>query len=385
MDKIAFILSDLRVGGAQRVVVNLSDLLIKNGYDVTIVLFDKTEVFFDTKATIVDLGIRETHNILLRILNIFLRIIRTSKRINGDEYTHVISFLASANFYNSLLKNKRRKTIISIRNYKQNSLLETRLFSSFIYKRADKIISVSKSIENKIIRQFPKVRGKVETIYNPISNSNELLNDDVGSSRSSKKIITVGRLVEQKAQWLLIAAFNNVVERVQEVSLHLCGDGPLKSQLQNFVNKLGISEKVTFHGEINNIENHLLNSDIFVLSSLNEGFPNAILEAMKFGLPIVSTDCESGPREILSTTSNGLKNDYCNEVDFGLLVPAPIDSINIESSILDNKRVILGLEKAILLLLNDETLYKYYSKKSRMRIMDFNETKILEQWIECLN
>jgi glycosyltransferase involved in cell wall biosynthesis len=308
--------------------------------------------------------------------NIIRRIILLNKIIKEGDYTDVVSFLSSPNFYNALLKKKQVNTIVSIRNYKQDSLLASKIFNRFIYSRVDKIVVVSERIREKIALNYKEeTQNKLITIYNPVSKAYQKNNVPVKERIS---IITVGRLVEQKAQWLLIEAFYNLLNiSDKELHLDICGDGPFRKILEEQVKRLEIFDKVSFHGEVKNVSGYLLNSDIFVMTSLNEGFPNAILEAMSVGLPIISTDCLSGPREILTKKDNLDSNHY---IEYGVLVSAPISSANIYESIIVNKIVIDELKEALLSLVNNDDLRNYYSKKSLKRIKDFSEERILFEW-----
>jgi len=110
-----------------------------------------------------------------------------------------------------------------------------------------------------------------------------------GGARPRIRFGTASRMVADKDHFTLLNAFAQVAESLQNVELHVAGDGPLSSSIRSYASELKLSDKVTFHGAIGDIARYLQSLDIFVLSSVNEGLPIAVLEAMAAGLPIVST------------------------------------------------------------------------------------------------
>ena len=116
-------------------------------------------------------------------------------------------------------------------------------------------------------------------------------------------IINVGRLVPEKGQSYLIEAFSRLTDR--RWRLQILGDGPLRESLNNQVKELGLQDRVEFTGAVTNVDDYLATASIFVFSSISEGFPNALCEAMAAGLPCVSFDCTAGPRDIINQGSNG--------------------------------------------------------------------------------
>ena len=132
------------------------------------------------------------------------------------------------------------------------------------------------------------------------------------------------------------------------------GDGPLKNELIKFAEDLMLKDHITFHGFQKNLKNFYLNSDLFILSSIYEGFGNVLVEAMSYGMQIISTDCPSGPSEILD---NG---------KFGILVP-----------ISDTKAITTAIKKIIYNKFDDKLLIS--------RAKDFEITNISKQYIDTMN
>ena len=175
---------------------------------------------------------------------------------------------------------------------------------------AEKIHAVSHGVANSIVNHIPEVQNKVTTILNPIPHnvtllskqsikhkwlSSELRNE---STTFPKIILAAGRLVEQKNFLMLIRAFAEVRSQL-DVRLILLGDGPQREKIFELVNSLKIGEAVSMPGWVDNPYSFMASADLFVMSSSWEGCPMVLLEVLACGCSIVSTDCPSGPSEIL--------------------------------------------------------------------------------------
>jgi glycosyltransferase involved in cell wall biosynthesis len=151
----------------------------------------------------------------------------------------------------------------------------------------------------------------VETIYNPVdvSKVRALASEDIDHQwlmeKNKKVVVSVGRLAKQKNFPLLLKAFSRAVEHV-DACLIILGEGSERARLEQLVDELGLAGRVDLPGYKKNVQPYVARSDLFVLSSDFEGMPNALLEAVAVGVPVVSTDCLSGPAEILQQGEGGL-------------------------------------------------------------------------------
>lgn len=173
------------------------------------------------------------------------------------------------------------------------------------YNKCDKIISITKGIEKDLIKNYKISKDKFILINNPVekelirTNSLKKEKNAEFDKIKNKKIITVGRLEPQKNQIMLLKSFKKIKEKYHDVDLIILGQGSLLEELQGQAKDLKIDEAVHFLGFVDNPYYYLKNSDVFVLTSKYEGFPHVLLEAMTLEIPIISTNCLTGPKDIL--------------------------------------------------------------------------------------
>ncbi len=165
------------------------------------------------------------------------------------------------------------------------------------------------------MHEFPEYKDKSCVIFNPTYIK---YNDYSLPNIRNNKVVNVGRLVPQKNQELLIKAFNHIHKDYPDLILEIYGEGYLKEDLQKLINSLGANEYVFLRGVTKNILDKIYGARLFVLTSKYEGMPNALIEAMCVGTPVVSSDCPcGGPKELIN---NGVNGRLFKEGDFDDLV-----------------------------------------------------------------
>lgn len=194
---------------------------------------------------------------------------------------------------------------------------------------------------------------RVRVIPNPVPDQMLDIQQHVSTAKKNR-LLSVGRLAEQKQFGMLIKVFASLARRHSSWSLRIAGEGPLRSALQRQIFEFGLEGRVELLGRIKNIGEELAGADAFVLTSEYEGFPNALLEAMAVGLPCVTFDCPSGPREMSM------------EGKVALLVP-----VN------DEQALGVALER---LMLDDDLRHSLGSRARASVIERFALDKVLEQW-----
>ena len=229
----------------------------------------------------------------------------------------------------------------------------------------NKIVTVSEEINDILEKAYGINRNRLKTIYNGIEidyikekQEDKIENyKDIFDNEDIIKFITIGRLREQKGHRYLIEAFSKVKEKIIESKLIIIGEGPLRSDLERLINELALKNDVYLLGIKRNPYKYLGKSDIFILPSLFEGLPNVMLEALACGLPVISTDCKTGPKEILEDGKYGFLVNVKNAND---------------------------LAEKMNLLANDKNLLNEFSKISLKRAEDFDSRKIINEWINLI-
>src|SRR5699024_4123697 len=189
-------------------------------------------------------------------------------------------------------------------------------------------------------------------------------------------VITAGRLNEQKGHIHLLNAFSKVKKSVPNSQLVFLGEGKLEASLKESAKELGIHNNVHFLGFKRNPFKYIAQSKVFVMTSYYEGFPNALAEAMACKIPVISTDCQSGPREILAPDiTKGTIESKNNR--FGILLP------NI--TVYNKDKVENMIFNSIKSLIVNEKYNNDVAKKSYDRVNDFDIGRIINVWLKLIN
>ena len=309
--RVSILIYSLAGGGAERVVSILSDALSEE-YDVTLVLMNNTiafdiprhiQIFFLENSDPHEHGMKK----LLKLPLLGLRYKRFCQKNSIDislAFTNRPSYIS---IFAKIFGN-HIPTIISERTtpsmmYKENNLLSrvNKLLIRYLYPRADTIITNSEGNRLDLIKHFFIDPQCIETIYNPFDLTKikqSAIKEVPEHSFDIFTFISVGRLDRGKNHRLLIEAFSMLEDTATQ--LIILGEGVEREGLQRYIRSLSLQERVFLLGFDRNPYQYLIRSDLFVFTSRYEGFPNVLVESLACGLPVISTDCKSGPREILA-------------------------------------------------------------------------------------
>lgn len=313
-DKLLCILPSLKGGGAERVMLTLTEHLSRDSFEPVLVLFERTGEltgFIPDDVRVIFLEKRGK-------LDFFGLISRLSALIETERPDAILSFLWYANVISVMAGRKtkdRIPVVISARNYmssaigNENWVVVKRNIIRYAYNRASRIITLANKMGDDLVRNFKIKQALITVIPNPIDIDRiERLQDEKVAhpwlSGSIPVIVSAGRLNKQKGFPTLIRAFS-LVRQKMEARLIIIGEGEERPNLESLVRELGMQSYVDMPGFAKNPYPFIKRAEVFVMSSLYEGFPNVLVEAMACRTPVVSTACLSGPDEIITDGVTG--------------------------------------------------------------------------------
>ncbi len=304
---IALFVPLLLGGGAERVMVDLAGGFAERGFNVDLVLGRAEGVYLpsvSSRVNVVDLSSSRTVTALPRLAQ-YLRQNKPKALMATLEHANVVALMAG------LLTGHKTRLVIREANTPSASATKAKSVPAksvarlmrWLYPKADGIVAVSEGVANDLSSTLAIPQEKVSVILNPVLTNRVFELAKAPSPHSWLEdtipvILGVGRLTTQKDFPTLIRAFAKVRSQ-RQARLLILGEGQDQVELESLACNLGVASDVHFAGFAENPFAYMARASVYVLSSIYEGLPNALIQAMALGIPAVATDCPSGPKEVL--------------------------------------------------------------------------------------
>jgi len=312
--RVALYMPSLDGGGAERVMVTVANALVEQGHSVDLVLVRAKGDYDDLvheDLNVIDLKASRILASLPRLIR-YLRDQRPDAMLSTLFFTNVVATWACRWVADPPRLVLREANTISAKSAEASNP-KFRLMpylTRWFYPWADRVVTVSKAAGEDLVQTTGVSPEKVQTIYNPVvtddlhEKAREPLDHPWFQDEAPPIVLGAGRLERQKDFKTLIRAFR-LVREGRPVRLVILGKGSQKEELKALARSLGVGEDVLLPGFVDNPFKYMARASVFVLSSRFEGLPGVLIQAMATGCSIVSTDCPSGPREILEDGKHG--------------------------------------------------------------------------------
>ena len=361
---ILFFINSLSLGGAERVTANLANFWSKKGWEVIVISLASDSIDFyqlDPSIRRISLNLNtESFNLLLAFKNNIRRILFLRRELMRFKPDIALSIMTTANILLTLAK-IGLKNIVAVgseRTYPSQQTISWvwRVMRRYLYSRLSAIVSLTH--ESAFWLKKYTNSKKIVVIPNSVVFPLPLQKPIIKISPKFKKqkiLLSVGRLSEEKQFDILISVFQKLIFDFPDWVLVILGEGNIRYQLEKQIKSLKMENHVFLPGNTGNIGEWYASADIYVLTSRYEGFPNSLVEAMAHGLPAISFDCDTGPRDIIR-----------NGID-GLLV----SEMNIDE-----------LSKALRQLMDDDILRNKFAEMAIEVRERFSLEKVAKMWEE---
>ncbi|MGH1880332.1 glycosyltransferase family 4 protein [Enterococcus casseliflavus] len=365
MKKILLVITGMPLGGAERVMATIANSFSEK-YSVTLVSLKKMESKYELNEKVnyittngrVDkqTGVKRKFQLIRSGISSIFELKKIIEKENPDI---ILSFLDNANYIVSILKKlffKDKEVVISERNdVSQNSKLSI-FIKKNLYKEVDTLICQTDFVGNYYINEMNIDKEKISIIPNPLNMKAIYLGEI--KKENAKKIVAVGRLHKQKNYLLLLESFKIFSDKYPNYILEIYGEGPEREKLTIKIEELDLSNKVILKGTLKNPFLQIYDSSMYIMTSIYEGYPNALMEAMASGLPVICTNLPNGvSKELIANGFNGYTVEYNSKELFYAM-----------------EKIILDSDKSLNMKLNNR----------ESALNRFNEKKILDIWEKIL-
>lgn len=384
---ILIITQSLSGGGAEKVAANLS-LGLSQTENVYVLTYETLKNEYEHSGFRIDINSAST-TVCGKIYQSIRRIVMLSLIKNKYRIDKSISFVPQCDYANILSSYfSKAEAVVEVSSNMSVAFPYglSRWFRRFILSRAGKLAVVSNGSKIDLVNNWKIPTSKITTIYNSIDfkSIKARLSEEHASHMEGEYIISMGSFRKPKGHWHLIKSFACVKEQIPNLKLVILGDGAYRQKYEELAKNLGIDDSVIMPGFASNPYSYISKSVCMVFPSVYEGFGNAIIEAMICGVPVISTDCDFGPREILAPeTDPSAKTNDVEYAEYGVLVPSfDMSDIDISTSI-SHKEMILS--RAIVDLYKSIEIREHYTEKASEYCKRFANDVFTNKWISLLH
>lgn len=309
--KVALVIHSLIAGGAERVLTTTANAWAERGAEVVVITLDDATraPFYPLDERVRRRGIdilRPTRHLGDAAVNNLRAVLRLRRVLRAEQPDAVISHISRTNVL-SVLATQRLAPPVVVVEHIDPAMRELHrgwaLIEEAVYPRASRVAVLTPASMGRLSR---RVRARAVAIPNPIAVAPGERSRDLATARPPFTLLAMGRLTRQKGFDLLIDAFAEVASQRPDWRLIIYGEGPDRSALERQVAARGMDGRIALPGVTPEPHRAMREADLFVLSSRYEGFPMVLGEAMACGLPVVATDCETGPRDIVRDGVDGI-------------------------------------------------------------------------------
>jgi glycosyltransferase involved in cell wall biosynthesis len=307
-DRLAFLTSSMNGGGAQRAMLKLAVGIARRGHRVDLVLGRAEGPYLAEvpgSLRVVDLGAPRLLAALPALTG-YLRRECPLAMLSALDYVNIVALWArrAAGSTTRLVVSERNTLSAAMAHAARWRMRPMPWLIRRFYPWAEGVVAVSEGVADDLAAVTGLPRNRIEVIYNPVVTPDmaAMLREPVRHPwfrpGEPPVVLGVGRLTAQKDFATLVRAFASAHPR-SEARLVILGEGPERASLEALVARCGVSGRVALPGFVANPYPYMASSGVFVLSSAWEGLPGVLIEALYCGVPVVATDCPSGPREVL--------------------------------------------------------------------------------------
>ncbi len=399
MKKILFVITMLGGGGAERALCNLT-FAMPADIEYDILVSYESDHDYPHKGNVISLGMEPIGKLTFpfQIKSFFKRIVALRRLKKRNHYDACISFMDSANIANIVTGKRYCRTIISVRNnIKENRSPSYRFiigtFARVLYNRADIVTAVSEGVKNSLIKDYGIKKDKIRVITNGFdtkrikdSGKKEIESQEIKEFiEDSFVFVSMGRLCGQKAQWHLIRSFAKLCRTMHDehknIKLLIMGKGNDREYLEKLTQEYGLTDKimiVPFQAEPFSI---LSRCSAYVMTSMFEGYSNALCEALVCGLPCIVTDFQTSAREILAPdTAVSYRNmGNVEYAEYGIIVPVCSGKRYEGAEPLEKAELLLS--EAMEALVGNTDMYEEYKRKTAKRSAQLDISDRVNEWI----